>query len=74
MTFERIVVNDLMQSDYVYVASEPIGKKFRPDFQPELTPSEMLELGIFGGRYMTDCQDEFPSRMVPERALEPDRG
>jgi hypothetical protein len=34
---------------------------FDPDFKPELTPAEMLELGIFGGAYSdTDWQDEFP--------------
>src|SRR5215218_3460295 len=57
----RVRVNDLMQSNYVYFCTEPIGKNFDPDFQPELTPKEMLELGVFGGKYMTDCVDEFPA-------------
>ncbi len=55
-----IVVNDLMQSGYGYVMSEPVGKSFDPEFAPELTPKEMLALGVFGGKYMTDCRDEFP--------------
>ena len=71
MPSKRIIVNDLMQSDYVYVASEPIGNNFRPDFQPELTPREMLELGVFGGRYMTDCQDEFPQEWFRNARLSP---
>ena len=49
-----------MQKNYFYMLSEPTGENFDPEFKPELTPKEMLELGIFGGRYMTDCRDEFP--------------
>jgi len=55
-----IVVNDLMQHDYRYELTAPSGKEFHPEFTPQLTPKEMLELGVFGGKYMTDCQDEFP--------------
>lgn len=57
----KVVVNDLMQKNYVYWRTEPIGKNFDPRFKPELTPKEMLELGVFGGKYMTDCKDEFPT-------------
>ena len=56
----RVCVNDMMQTDYVYFLTEPMGKNFHPDFKPELTPKEMLELGVFGGKYMTDCTNEFP--------------
>jgi len=55
-----IVVNDLMQQGYRYELTAPMGEDFDDGFSPELTPKEMLELGVFGGRYMTDCQDEFP--------------
>jgi hypothetical protein len=55
-----VVVNDLMQQNYKYLISEKEGKNFDPDFNPQLTPREMLELGVFGGKYMTDCADEFP--------------
>lgn len=57
---KKIIVNDLMQKNYSYVLSEEMGKKFKVDFKPELTPKEMLELGVFGGKYMTDCSKEFP--------------
>ena len=49
-----VKVNDLMQQGYVYYLTEPAGKNFHPDFKPELTPKEMLELGVFGGKYMTE--------------------
>lgn len=60
MSGKKVVVNDLMQSGYVYYRTEPVGKNFHPDFKPELTPAEMLRLGVFGGKYMTDCAAEFP--------------
>ena len=70
---KRIEVDELMQQDYAYFLTEPIGRNFHPDFRPELTPKQMLELGVFGGRYMTDCTDEYPTdwfenaRLCPER-------
>ena len=56
----RVVVNDLMQKNYEYYLTMPIGKSFDILFKPELSPKEMLELGVFGGKYLTDCQKEFP--------------
>src|SRR5215468_4110802 len=56
-----IIVNDRMQRDYCYERVEPVGRNFDPEFKPDLTPAEMLRLGVFGGKYMTDCGDEFPA-------------
>ncbi len=64
-----ITVNDLMQQGYHYTLAEPIGKKFDPAFKPELTPKELLALGVFGGKYMTDCRDEFPPDWFAEARL-----
>jgi hypothetical protein len=49
------------QSDYKYVLSAPAGKNFDSNFKPELTPKQMLSLGVFGGSYLNDSQDEFPA-------------
>src|SRR6478752_4384561 len=57
----RVVVNDRMQQGYVYDRIEPPGRNFAPVFTPDLTPAAMLRLGVFGGKYMTDCRDEFPA-------------
>ena len=57
---KAVLVNDQMQKNYRYRLTEPAGKNFDKDFAPELTPKEMLELGVFGGKYMTDCAKEFP--------------
>ena len=56
----KVVVNDKMQRGYVYYRTEPVGRRFAPGFHPELTPEQMLALGVFGGKYMTDCRAEFP--------------
>lgn len=56
-----ITVNDKMQRGYVYELTEPAGRHFDPDFKPELTPKQMLALGVFAGKYMTDCTGEFPA-------------
>jgi hypothetical protein len=55
-----VTVNDRMQRGYRYALSAPAGRNFAPDFRPELTPAEMLRLGVFCGKYMTDCGKEFP--------------
>jgi len=58
---KKIKVNDKMQSGYVYELTEQEGKNFDLEFRPELSPKQMLELGVFGGRYMRDCRKEFPA-------------
>jgi hypothetical protein len=55
-----VTVNDKMQRGYRYQLTEPIGRNFAAGFRPELTPAQMLQLGVFGGKYMTDCAKEFP--------------
>ena len=66
-----IDVNDRMQQGYRYVLSAPAGRGFNPEFRPELTPKQMLELGVFGGKYLTDCGDEFPASWFVRAKLSP---
>ncbi len=66
---DTIVVSDVMQDGYSYQLSAPIGKGFNSEFQPELTPREMLEAGVFEGKYLNDCTGEFPREWY-ETALE----
>jgi hypothetical protein len=56
----EVVVDDTMQSGYRYLLTAPEGQDFAEDFLPQLSPQQMLELGVFGGKYMTDCREEFP--------------
>lgn len=69
MTPVTVVVNDLMQRGYTYERIEPVGRNFDPSFRPDLTPEAMLALGSFGGKYMTDCTDEFPESWYREAKL-----
>ena len=69
---ENVIVNDRMQRNYRYARTAPMGKGFDPGFQPELTPAEMLHLGVFCGKYMTDCAAEFPASWFENAKLAPD--
>src|SRR5215813_14462996 len=62
-----------MQRGHRYLLVEPIGSNFDPDFKPELTPKQMLSLGVFGGKYITDGVNEFPSDWFAEAKLSPRR-
>jgi hypothetical protein len=74
MTARRIItVNDRMQTGYHYELTEAEGENFAPGFRPELSPAEMLRLGVFGGKYMTDCGDEFPAQWFAGARLSPGR-
>lgn len=62
-----------MQNGYIYYLTEPKGKNFHPDFQPELSPKKMLSLGVFGGKYMTDCKNEFPKNWFEKAKISPEK-
>ena len=68
-----ITVNDKMQRSYTYTLTAPAGRNFDAEFRPELTPKEMLALGVFGGKYMTDCRNEFPASWFARAKLSPGR-
>ena len=69
MMKNEIIVNDRMQQNYRYVLLAAPGEAFAVDFCPELTPQEMLSLGVFGGKYMTDCRAEFPAEWFASAKL-----
>ena len=74
MAKKRVVaVNDKMQKGYRYTLTAGAGRGFDPDFKPQLTPAQMLALGVFAGRYMTDCRKEFPPSWFTRARLAPKR-
>ena len=70
MPQRTVIVNDRMQQGYRYELRRR-WTHFDPEFRPELTPRQMLELGVFCGKYMTDSRDEFPIAGSPTPGLPP---
>jgi len=59
----RVVVHDRMQHGYVYDRTEPVGRHFAPEFRPQLTRKQMLQLG----------RREFPASWFVRARLSPAR-
>jgi hypothetical protein len=71
MKTKKVIVNDKMQKGYEYELVEPEGKNFDPEFKPDLSPKQILELGAFGGVYMRDCVKEFPKNWFAKAKFAP---
>lgn len=67
---KTIKIDDQMQKGQ-YELTEKMGENFDSEFKPELSPKKLLELGVFAGKYMTDCKDEFPSDWFENAKLSP---
>ena len=68
-----VTVHDKMQTGYTYIREKRFGQDFDSEFTPELTPKEMLALGVFEGHYLNDCRSEFPSDWFQEAKLSPQK-
>ena len=49
-SYRVVIVNDKMQQGHRYELTEPRGPNFQLDFRPDLTPAQMLRLGLFCGK------------------------
>lgn len=52
--------NNDFQKNYKYKLTEPEGKNFHKDFKPDLTPKQMLKIGVFGGAYFIAVKGLIP--------------
>jgi hypothetical protein len=57
---DTIKGTETMSKPYSYILTEEPGE-LGPDFQPALSPAEILLLGAFEGSYLNDCYREFPA-------------
>ncbi|CAM1638916.1 unnamed protein product [Bartonella apis] len=64
-----VEVNDKMQYGYRYERVCEEGKNFSADFEPQLTPKQMLEMGVFGGKYIDRLQKRVSFKLVSEREI-----
>ncbi len=71
MKVRTVTVSDRMQNGYSYDLTEQMGENFDSEFKPQLSPKEMLELGVFGGVYIRDCINEFPIDWFANAKLAP---
>lgn len=60
MIKKKVEVNNIFQKKYRYILTEPEGKNFDKEFKPDLTPREMLKLGVFGGAYFVGVKGLIP--------------
>jgi len=61
---KKIIYSDNFQKTYTYTLAEPEGKNFDPDFKPDLTPAQMLKLGVFGGAYFIGTKSLIPDDLL----------
>jgi len=55
---DTIHVHNKMQKGYSYTLEEEPGMNL--GFKPYATPEEMLCMGVFEGKYLNDCLEEYP--------------
>jgi hypothetical protein len=61
------VKNSMQITSYLLVCSS--GKEFDERFKPELSPKQMLTLGVFEGKYLNDTQQEYPTSWFTKAKL-----
>ncbi len=66
MPGKKILYSDNFQQGYMYYLTRPLGKNFDEGFSPDLTPKQMLDLGVFGGAYFIGVKNLIPKDLPKE--------
>jgi len=64
-----ITVDNCMQKNYQYTIAAPLGRNFMDGFEPYFSPKEMLKMGVFEGKYLNSCREEYPKNWFTHAAL-----
>ena len=60
LSVKTVTVDEIYQTGYIYTLANRINSDYDEEFKPDLSPKEMLRLGVFGGNYFTEPPKEFP--------------
>jgi hypothetical protein len=60
---------DTLQPEYSYTLTALPGAGFPAEFKPQLTPQQMLEMGVFGGNYFEGNSAEYPREWFQKAKL-----
>jgi hypothetical protein len=63
-----VTINDRMQQGYSCELTAAIGRDFHPEFQPDLSPKKMLQLGVFEASISTIAGSGLRGRTCRPRA------
>lgn len=67
-TMKTVTMSDSLQAHYSYPLVAPMGR-LDASFAPDLTPQQMLELGVFGGHYFEGEYAEYPAEWFEHAKL-----
>lgn len=68
---QPIRVHTPLQRAYTYMLIAKEGKEFDPEFTPDLTPQQMLTLGVFSGNYFEGETREYPKEWFLKAKISP---
>lgn len=64
-----VSVSDCYQDNYTYELTAPVGEDFAEGFTPAYSPREMLEMGVFEGKYYSDGFAELPAEWLEQAKI-----